>query len=77
MEHIRTEHAEDQPYFYFPRLGPRWEKKGLEPILEEEQRGLLWYGLGTFGCFMALNLPLSLSEGPGVRSEDGNMGDSY
>lgn len=27
MEHIRTEHGEGQPYFYFPRLGPKWKKK--------------------------------------------------
>lgn len=28
MEHIRTEHGEGQPCFYFPRLGPKWKKKG-------------------------------------------------
>lgn len=27
MEHIRTKHGENQPYFYFPWLNPRWEKK--------------------------------------------------
>ena len=27
MEHIRTEHGEGQPCFYFPRLGPKWKKK--------------------------------------------------
>lgn len=79
MEHIRTEHTEEQPYFYFPRLGPKWKKKKkkwLEPVLEEEQRSFLWYGLGSFGCFMAFNLPQSFLEGPGVKSEDRHMGDS-
>ncbi|CAB1439816.1 unnamed protein product [Pleuronectes platessa] len=42
MEHIRTEHGEEQPYFYFPWPGPKWKKKGLEPALEEEQRSFLW-----------------------------------
>lgn len=28
MEHIRTEHGEGLPYFYFARLGPKWKKKG-------------------------------------------------
>lgn len=78
MEHIRTEHAEGQPYFYFPRLGPKWKKgkkkKGLEPVLEDEQRSFLWYGLGSFGRFMAFNLPQSFLEGPGVKSEDRYMG---
>lgn len=26
MEHIRTEHGEGQPYFYFPWLSPKWKK---------------------------------------------------
>ena len=81
MEHIRTEHGEGQPCFYFPRLGPKWKKKGgkkkrLEPVLEEEQRNFLWYGWGSFGRFMAFNLPQSFLEGPGVKSEDRYMGDS-
>lgn len=33
-------------------------------------------GLGSFGCFMAFNLPQSFLEGPGVKSEDRYMGDS-
>lgn len=78
MEHIRTEHGEGQPYFYFPRLGPKWGKKkggggGLEPVLEDEQRSFLGYGLGSFGRFMAFSLPQSFLEGPGVKSEDRYM----
>lgn len=81
MEHIRTEHGEGQPCFYFPRLDPKWKKKEekkkrLEPVLEEEQRNFLWYGRGSFGRFMAFNLPQSFLEGPGVKSEDRYMGDS-
>lgn len=62
-----------------PSAGSQMEKikkKGLEPVLEEEQRSFLWYGLGSFGCFMAFNLPQSFVAGPGVKSEDRYMGDS-
>lgn len=52
------------------------KKKRLEPVLEEEQRNFLWYGRGSFGRFMAFNLPQSFLEGPGVKSEDRYMGDS-
>lgn len=54
----------------------REKKKRLEPVLEEEQRNFLWYGRGSFGRFMAFNLPQSFLEGPGVKSEDRYMGDS-
>lgn len=61
MEHIKTKHGESQPYFYFPWLNPRWEtekgKKGLEPVLDDEQRSFFWNGLSSFGCFMVSNLP--------------------
>lgn len=79
MEHIRTEHIQRSSHT-FTSLG--WvpngknKKKGLEPVLEEEQRSFLWYGLGSFGCFMAFNLPQSFVAGPGVKSEDRYMGDS-
>lgn len=46
---------------------------GLEPVLEEEQRSFVWYGLGSFGRFMAFNLPQSILEGQGVKSEDRYM----
>ncbi len=52
------------------------DKKGLEPVLEEEQRSFLWYGSGSFGRFMAFSLPQSFLEGPGVKSEDRYMDDS-
>lgn len=52
------------------------KKRVLEPVLEEEQRSFLWYGLGSFGRCMAFNLPQSFLEGPGVKSEDRYMGDS-
>lgn len=54
--------------------GKKEKKKGLEPVLEDEQRSFLWYGLGSFGRFMAFNLPQSFLEGPGVKSEDRYMG---
>lgn len=41
-------------------------ENGLEPVLDDEQRSFLWYGLGSFGRFMAFNLPQSFLEGPGV-----------
>lgn len=79
MEHIRAEQGE--PYFYFPWLNPRCEngekgrgeKNDLEPVLDDEQRRFLWYGLGSSGRFMAFNLPQSFLEGPGVKSEDRYM----
>lgn len=78
MEHIKAEQGE--PYFYFPWLNPRCEKEkkeggknGLEPVLDDEQRSFLWYGLGSFGRFMAFNLPQSFLEGRGVKSEDRYM----
>lgn len=66
-----------QPCFYFPWLSPRWKKngnkKGLELVLDEEQRSFFWYDLGSFGRFMAFNLPQSILQGQGVKSEDRYM----
>lgn len=45
MEHIRRKHEEGQPYFYFLGQIPggirKGRKKGLEPVLDDEQRRML------------------------------------
>lgn len=80
----------NQPYFYLPRLAPKWRggargRRGRGGK-KEERIGACFFGKGTkelpsvgpgqfFACFMALSLPQSFLDGPGVKSEDRYMGD--
>lgn len=50
----------------FTSLGwvPNGEKKGLEPVLEEEQRSFVWYGLGSFWLFHGFQSPTVFPRGP-------------
>lgn len=84
----------NQPYFYLPRLAPKWRGGGKgggagrrkKKKKKKERIGACFFGKGTkelpslgpgqfFACFMALSLPQSFLDGPGVKSEDRYMGD--
>lgn len=62
----------------FTYLGwvPNGKKKRNGACFGRGTKELPLVGLGSFGCFMAFNLPQSFLEGPGVKSEDRYMGDS-
>lgn len=78
MEHIRAEHGEEQPYFYFPRLGPKWGNKRFGACFGRRTKEfrLVWSRQFLVVSWLS-NLPQSFLEGPGVKSEDRYRGDSF